>query len=119
MGQTPRKNSGLATDFATEFLLTQSFKEHERHTIGQIERTRLRVEHGNSQPRIGMIFEKFFGQPGSFTAEDEIILRSEVSFRVKTRSAGFNKPEPRVLRKRFGEFAPVRPALPLHMLPII
>ncbi len=50
-------------DFPNKPLLPQSFEQHERHAIGQIQRTRLPVEHGNPQPPVTAGLKHFVGMP--------------------------------------------------------
>jgi hypothetical protein len=99
--------------------LTQRFKQHECHAVAQIQRTRCRIEHGNSQPCRTIRFEQRFWEPSGFATEHKIVVRTKLSVRVQSRAVRFDKPQPRVGRNGLLELSERFPAVPFHMLPVI
>ena len=63
--------------FTLESLLPQRLEQDQRHTIGQVQRAGLGIEHGNAQPAVVVFLQKALGQAGGFPAKDEIILRRD------------------------------------------
>ena len=106
-------------NFARESLLPQGLEQNQRDAVGQVQRTRLRVEHRNPQPMFTMIFQKLFWQTRRLASEHQIIVRRKFHLAVILRAVGFDEPQPRGGRKFFRERRPVLPAMPLDLLPVI
>ena len=43
--------------FAGKSLLSKSLKKHEGDAVGKIQRTRIRIKHGDAQPTVGIIVQ--------------------------------------------------------------
>ena len=107
------------SDLTVELLLPQRLEQNQRRAVGQIQRTRGRIEHRNPQPVFPVGFEKLFRQARRLAPEDKVIIRTKLHFVVTLRAIGFDKPQPRAGCKFVCKRGPVRPAMPLDLLPVI
>src|ERR1039458_6845802 len=105
LARTRNTTSGFepSLNFARESLLPQGLEQNQRDAVGQVQRTRLRVEHRNPQPVFAVLLQKLFRQTRRLASEHQIIVRRKFHLAVILRAVGFDEPQPRGGRKFFRE----------------
>lgn len=99
--------------------MPQRLEKDERYAVGKIERPGGRIEHGDAQPVIAMLFEERFWKARSFSPKDEIIIGTESDVGIAFGSVGFDEPQDLVRRKLRFERSPIFPSVPGNVLPIV
>ena len=115
--RVPRRMN--SPDFVWESLLPQRLEQNQRDAIGQIQRTRFRLEHRNPQPAFAVVGQELLRQPGRLAPEHQIIVRRKFRVIVKFRPLRFDEPQPRWRRNIPREGRPVFPAMPFDLPPVI
>ena len=68
---------------------------------------------------LAVFFQQLFRETGGFAAEDDVVVGRGLHFAVEFGAAGLDEPELGGGRKFLREGAPVGPAMPLDVLPVI
>src|ERR1035437_4659659 len=77
-------------NLALKPLLPQRLEQNQRDAVGQIQRTRLRVEHRNPQPALAVLLQQLFRQARRLASKNQKVVRRKFHLAVILRAVGFH-----------------------------